>query len=405
MYHNKNPKSNSNCPYCGDSPVNHTLAYISQSLSVYFDPILSKIAGGRNSFLSKFIKWVNRVYIFLANKMGILWFGKNINNAKTTRSKVIWQEANSRGIKMEQIIIYGKPIEQYRAKINNKWFYFESLPIPPYLPQDSYNFIDDKFLLKELLTKNNIPVPRSISVSNLKQALEIFHTFTGPIIIKPRVGSRGRHTTVYIKSEEEFIKAFKSAQVLCKYVVIEDYLAGPVCRATIVNGKLVGFFVAKAPIIMGDGHKNIKQLITEKNLLEASIPFEQMGKNQKVEDIIITDELLEFIERQGYKLDSVLESGKKLQLIHRTGRFFGGETEEFLPKIHPELKRIIEQAGRVVNVPVVGFDVIIENPQDDPNNQKWGIIEANSLPFIDLHYFPLYGEPINIAKYIWDLWE
>jgi hypothetical protein len=47
----------------------------------------------------------------------------------------------------------------------------------------------------------------------------------------------------------------------------------------------------------------------------------------------------------------------------------------------------------------------MENPQDDPNNQKWGIIEANSLPFIDLHYWPLYGEPVNIASYVWDLWE
>ncbi len=398
--HTNKVKNKSKCSYCGDSPVNHIFAYIGQSLSVYLDPILSPIVGGGSSLLNKALKYFNLFYVFFSTKIGVLWFGKNINDAKTTRSRVIWEEANRRGIPMQQLIIYGKPIEQYRAKIKNKngklkWFYFESLPIPPYLPQDNYNFIDDKFLLKNLLTKNNIPVPRSVSVSKLNEAIDVFKTFTGPVIVKPRVGSRGRHTTVYINNQDELIKAFKCAEQLCKFVVIEEYLTGSVCRATIVNKKLVGFFVAKAPSVVGDGSNTIQELINIKN----------QNRHPKVDEVVVNVELLEFIERQGYKLDSVLENNKKLQLIHRTGRFFGGETEEFLPKIHPTLKNILEHAGSVVDVPVVGLDVIIENPQDDPNNQKWGIIEANSLPFIDLHYWPLYGEPINIASYVWDLWE
>ncbi len=393
-------KNKSNCDYCGDSPVNHSLSYISQSLGVFLDPLLLKIAGKRNSLLQKILKIFNKIYIFLSTKMGIVWFSKNINNTKTTRSKVIWQEANKRGILMQQMVIYGKPVEQYRAKIKNKkgklkWFYFESLPIPPFLNQDNYNFIDDKFLLKNLLNKNNIPVPKSISVSNLKQALNVFRTFNGPVIVKPRVGSRGRHTTVYINDEQDFIKAFKCAQVLCKYVVVEEHLIGSVCRATIVNKKLVGFFVAKSPSITGDGFSTISKLIEEKN----------KNKNEKVDNIVITNEHLEYLSRQGYDLNSILEKEKTIPVLSRTGRFFGGETEEFLPKIHPKLKNILEKAGDIVDVPVVGFDVIIKNPELDPDTQKWGIIEANSLPFIDLHYFPLYGEPINIASYIWDLWE
>jgi D-alanine-D-alanine ligase-like ATP-grasp enzyme len=64
----------------------------------------------------------------------------------------------------------------------------------------------------------------------------------------------------------------------------------------------------------------------------------------------------------------------------------------------------MEKAGVVLGAPVVGFDVIIENPTEDPDTVRWGIIEANSLPFIDLHYLPLHGTPSNPASAVWDLW-
>jgi hypothetical protein len=42
---------------------------------------------------------------------------------------------------------------------------------------------------------------------------------------------------------------------------------------------------------------------------------------------------------------------------------------------------------------------------NDPDMQHWGIIECNSLPFINLHHFPIEGNPENVASKIWDLWK
>jgi D-alanine-D-alanine ligase-like ATP-grasp enzyme len=92
-------------------------------------------------------------------------------------------------------------------------------------------------------------------------------------------------------------------------------------------------------------------------------------------------------------------------LTHRTGRLFGGETRELLASVHPKLRDTLERAVRTLDVPVVGLDVIIKDPEADPDTQTWGIIEANSLPFIDLHYLPLYGTPSNPAAQVWDLWK
>ncbi len=385
------------CVYCGDSPVNHNLAYISQSFSLLITPLVEKLTFLENKkFFIKLLDLVHRFYIHFSQKLKILWFGKNKADALTGRARVIWDEAEKRGIEMQQMIVYGKALEQYRAKINgDKWFYFESLPIPQHLPQASYDYIDDKVALKKVLSEAGICVPKSFSVKNEKEALEAFEKLNKPLIVKPRVGSRGRHTSVFINTKEELLNAFHIARRLCRYVAIEEYLFGPVCRATLVSGKVVGFFVGMPPYVVGDGIHTVQELINVKNKI----------RPERVEEIQINKEVSEYMMRQGYTIDSVLPANVKLTILFRTGRFFGGETRECLPAVHSKLKDYMERAVLAINVPVVGFDVIIPDPEIDPDTQKWGIIEANSLPFIDLHYYPLYGEPVNIAAHIWDLWK
>jgi cyanophycin synthetase len=83
----------------------------------------------------------------------------------------------------------------------------------------------------------------------------------------------------------------------------------------------------------------------------------------------------------------------------------GGETHEIPESIHPKLHALIERLSQLLDVPLAGFDLIIPDPEADPDIQKWGILEANTLPFIDLHYNPLYGKTSNVAVAIWDLWQ
>lgn len=327
--------------------------------------------------------------------IGILKWSNDTEKAVTGRSKIIWEEAKERGIHMQQAVIFGKPVELYRAKINGKNFVFTSLPIPAHLPQSGYTWLDDKFKLSEELRKAGIASPKSIQVSifgtNIKKILS---DLSMPIIVKPKDGSRGRHTTTNIKNEEELRKALKLGRQITLFMVAQEHLFGSVYRATIVDGKLVGFFKANPPQVTGDGKKTIKELIGEKN----------KNKPERLSDITVNEDLLQFIERQGYTLESVVPAGKTIDLSAKTGRMYGGYTKEMLPEVHPKFHQIFEKAATVVKVPVAGFDLIIENPLEDPNTQRWGIIECNSLPFIDLHYMALEGKPVNLAKNVWDLW-
>jgi len=388
------------CKACGNSPVNHRATYLMATASIWQGN--AEIRFNRFPLFSRIERALRRVFLSidafnyrLFGKMGVIRFSTEVTKAKSYRSQVIWEEAKRRGIRMEQMLFLGRYTDMYRALIDGRWVFFESLPVPARLHQGAYGWIDDKVLLNTMLRKGGIPMPRAFGVRSEAEALEAFKTCDGFVVTKPQSGSRGRHTTTFIRDEEMLRKGFRSAQMLCRYVCVTEHLRGSVCRGTAIAGRLAGFFQADPPRVVGDGVSTISGLIAKKNAT----------KPDRVEDIILTGEHEAFLGRQGLSGGSVPASGERIDLSHRTGRLFGGETRELLQSVHPKLKTYLEKAATTLGVPVVGFDLIIENPEADPDTQKWGIIEANSLPFIDLHYLPLHGTPSNVAAAVWDLWE
>ncbi len=384
------------CADCGNSPVNHFGTYCSQTFSVWSSN-RERDAG----LLHTVSRWgdvlFDRVepYIYIsAAALPFARFAHDPSRAATYRSQVVWEEARRRGIPMEQLTLFGAHTEVYRAHINDEWFYFNSLPIPPRLARDIHKSVDDKYELKRVLQQAGIPTPRVASATTLQDAKAALREFGVPVAVKPQVGSRARHTTVRV-GEDDIASAFAAAQQLCRYVAVEEYMEGSVCRGTVVGGKLAGFFQGEAPRVMGDGISTIRSLVEQRNA----------HKPERVQDIVLTPEHERFLSRLGYSPDSVLPLGVATALTHRTGRLFGGRTRELLGSEHPALRAYLERAAAAVRAPVVGFDLIIKDPEADPDAQKWGIIEANSLPYIDLHYLPLEGTPSPVASAVWDLWD
>ena len=385
------------CSACGTGAVNHDVARLFNIL----DEILNKTVGAL--FLKLRIPnesaLADRVYGYLTvllSLVGLVRFSSDRSKASSGRSELIWEEAARRGIRMEQIVVAGRYIEQYRAKLQGRWFYFVSIPIPPWISQVDYVWVDDKLALAHKLEESHIPVPRARLASSWSEALRAFDELTKPVIVKPRFGSRGRHTTTNINTHEELLTAYDLAKQIARELVVEEHLFGSVCRATLVSGKLVGFFSANPPQVTGDGVQAVSTLIEARN----------KTRPERIGPIEITDDLTTFITRKGYTLDSILPSGIVLDLSAKTGRFYGGYTREFpLETVHPKMRETVERLAKLIDAPVLGFDLISTDPTVDPDTLRWGVIECNSLPFIDLHYYALEGTPNDIAPHIWDLWN
>lgn len=388
------PNQSQKCIYCGNNPTNHTVSFFMQTIMVPLSPIFKFFALIHNRYIDILAGYIFTPYLWVFRILHLWGINTDPEKAFTERSKVIWLEARARGIVMEQITIFGKPVEQYRAKIRGRWVYFESIPIPPELNARSYAWMDDKWELKNFLRKNNIPVAFGGSVSNEAHALKIFNQGRKPFITKPRLGSRGRHTSTFLTDEKSFLQGFKIAKQLSHFVIAEEQLFGSVYRGTYVGGEVVGILRGDPPRITGDGVHTIEELIKIKN----------KNKNQKVKDVIITPLLKEFIGRQNLTVDSIIEKDKTIDLSEKIGLSYGGYAVEEITKTHPKIINYIKRAGDALNAPVIGFDFIIPDITLDPDTVHWGIIEANSLPFINLHHFPMDSEPVNVASKVWDLW-
>ncbi len=385
------------CAACNDSPVAHTPLYITSSLEAWLaDHSLPRFVTGPVfiRFRNLLADWVLASFVQGALFLRMATLSRDRERACTYRSQVVWEEAVRRGIDMEQLLIFGKPTEIYRARYNGVRIYFQSIPVPDDLVSAQFDRLDDKHYFKKLLHDNGISVSAAHVVTNVEDARRIFETMTKPVVVKPRIGTRARHTTTNIHTLQEFEAAIALAQVICAYTLIEEHYVGAVSRATVVAGKLQGFLQMLPARVTGDGIHTIRELIKEKN----------STRPERVAEIVLDPEHKAFLARSGYSEDTVLEKGITTDLSRRTGRFEGGATREIRDSIHPKLRASIEHAAQILKTPLVGFDIIVPDPESDPDEQRWGFLEANSLPYIDLHYFPLEGRPSNVASAVWDLW-
>lgn len=384
------------CYYCGNNPIPHLVARINEYITLFNKPLLWLGQSSLGRFVERLLDWVAVPLCRIGALLRVVVYSTDISKAATSRSQVIWEEAERRGIQMRQLVIFGRKTDLYEARLaDGRVIVFESIPIPSRLRTGALDWMDDKLELKKRLQQASIPVARGGAFTRFAPMVSLFKTLTPPVIVKPALGSRGRHTTTTIYTEEQLRTAFDIGKQISRRLVVEEHLVGSVYRATIVAGVLYGVLRGDPPRITGDGIKDIRALIVEKN----------KTKPPQVKEYSIGPLTDSFLARSGYVLDTVLPAGTTIDLTEKIGLSYGGFSAEDFTRTHPETKKILEAAGRLVNFPVIGFDFIIPDITKEPRGQKWGIIEANSLPFIDLHHRPAEGEPINVAAAVWDLWN
>lgn len=387
------------CRQCGDAPTAHIPAYIAGTLEAWIadrgiappDSVRGRVSGYVSRVFDVFVDWA----LDACCVAGLFRISTDPEKACSYRSQIVWEEAIARGLQMEQLMLFGKLTELYRVRQAGTWRYFQSLPVSADSRRVMYAGLDDKLKFKQLLKSIDIPCPRAECVKNLREARVAFGRLQKPVITKPRIGSRARHTTTNIREEKDLDSGFRSAQTLCRQVIIEEHIEGGVSRATVVDGRLEGFLQLLPARVVGDGKHTITELIHTKN----------KTRPLSVGEVVLDEEHIAYLKRTGYTENSVIERGKMIDLSRRTGRFEGGATREILERVHPKLRAYAEKAAKALHAPVVGFDIIIPDPESDPDTQRWGFLEANSLPFIDLHYLPLEGKPSPVARAVWDLWD
>ncbi len=202
---------------------------------------------------------------------------------------------------------------------------------------------------------------------------------------------------IHIDTPEKLIIGFKKAKKLSPLVVVEEELRGYLFRGTLIGGKLAGVVKRDQPEVKGDGVHTLQELMDEEN--------KRPERNGPIFHKMIIDKEAETeLKRQNVKLTDIINKDKVVTFSQKTSRGCGGTTTEVTDITHRDNVEMLEHVARFLADPLIGVDFIMEDVTKSwKGEQHCGIIECNSLPFIDLHHYPLFGKPNNIAGKLWDL--
>jgi len=387
-------KSKKYCVDCGGAQVNHHIMYTSILLGAIMEP---------------WTNWMNK----LMPESSFDWFGPTVTKTLTFlklgkithepeeddsgRTRVLWEEAKKRGIDMYEFRLFGIGHDIFVSKYKGDTRFFDVLPRPKVYDPKGLEWMDNKGKMKEHFEKAGIKVARGGVTHSLKKALAIFRSLDKPVITKPNLGSRSRHTTTHINTEEEFKKSFLKARQLSPWVMIEEELSGYVFRGTVIGGKLIAVLRREPAYVIGDGIHNIEGLIDieNKNPMRNGKIFHQLSYDE---------EAVKELANWGHTKDTIAKNGEIITLGQKTSRAVGGGITDTTDIVHPDNKIMLEKVAEVLNDPLIGVDFIMDDVAISWKDQpKCGVIECNSAPFIDLHHFPLVGKPHNVAAALWDI--
>jgi len=232
---------------------------------------------------------------------------------------------------------------------------------------------DDKTLTNRLLGRAGLAVPDQREVKDADEALQFLGEYSC-IVIKPARGEQGRGVFVGLQDENAVRRAFDAARKLSDVVIAEQFVSGADLRIIVIGGEVVAAAVREPASIVGDGIHPISELIEKQSRRrsaatrgESSIPMDA--------------ETMRCVEEAGFDMESVLPEGRVLTVRKTANLHTGGTITDVTASLHPGLAEAAMKAAAILEMPVAGFDFLVEAP----DRSHYVIVEANERPGLANH--------------------
>jgi cyanophycin synthetase len=257
---------------------------------------------------------------------------------------------------------------------------------------------DDKMLTKEILEREGVPVPEG-GVAHPKKAMELASEIGFPVVVKPLIGNHGRGISVNITSEEELKMAIASARKIHDKVIIERYIEGIDHRILVINKKFVAAARREPTPIIGDGTSTIRELIKKIN----EDPRRGIGHEKVLTRLEVDYMTKRLLELRKMSLDTVLEKGKRITIKSTANLSMGGTSVDVTDEVHPVVRAMAERVARIVNMDIMGIDVIANDLLTPLKPGEAGVVEINAAPGFRMHIKPYEGRSRNVARPVLDM--
>lgn len=231
----------------------------------------------------------------------------------------------------------------------------------------------NKAVTRRILGAAGLYVPAQIPAGNEETNREFLERY-GSIVVKPADGEQGRGVVVDIRSEDALKKVLARARRSGEQILLEQYVEGQDLRIIVIGFEVVAAAVRRPPQVVGDGRLTIRTLIEKQSRRRAAATN---GESR----IPLDDETRRVVASAGYGLDDILPANETLTVRKAANLHNGGTIHDVTELLHPDLAEAAVKAAKVLDIPVVGLDMIVTAP-DQPD---YVIIEANERPGLANH--------------------
>lgn len=320
------------------------------------------------------IIFLNTIIIYL---LKIFIMSKHMTHWSVS-SQIFKEESELLGLDFE-IIVPDKNLFLIKSKDKEVLFKSTDFGINSSL---GLKIADDKELTYSILERNWLPIAKTQYI--FEKELESFdwlvmNEFKFPVIIKPVDEDHGNGVCMNIVSIEELQKKLKSSFELYPKMIIQEQITWDECRVLVVLWEVILALKRIPPFVIGDGKSTVWELIEKENTTN---PLRQQNYSAPLGLIKADSELIDYIDKQWYKLESIVPDQTKLQLRGNSNLGTWWTIEEVTDILNEETKRICIEATQKSWLWICWVDILTSDFSKTLSETRWVILELNATPWI-----------------------
>ncbi|HVE60473.1 MAG TPA: cyanophycin synthetase, partial [Chitinophagaceae bacterium] len=220
-----------------------------------------------------------------------------------------------------------------------------------------------------------------------------------PVVLKPISGNHGKGATTDITNWEGAVHALEGAQKYGRSVICEKFITGFDFRILVINYKFVCAALRTPASVVGDGTKNIQQLIDEVN----KDPRRGYGHEKVLTQITIDDFTWKMLNDKGYTLETIPAKDELVLLKPTANLSTGGTSTDVTEEVHPANIFMCERIAQIVGLDICGIDIMAPDLKMPIKENGGAVLEVNAAPGFRMHIEPTVGIARNVAEPVVDM--
>lgn len=285
----------------------------------------------------------------------------------------------------------------YLLKIEEKYFGFGKIPKFPLndamaraLSRDkTYSYMmAENIGLKvpegDYFLKNDEKYVQHWMGKSMDEALVYADEVGYPVYVKPNSLAMGKGCRM-VFGKSDLVDQLGQIFQMDHIALIQKCVEGDEYRIVVLEGEIILVYQKKAPNIVGDGKKEVQQLVDEKN---------------KTNNKLVVD--WDLVRNLGYDKAKILEENKKLRINSNANLSMGGEIKEVVSVVPDVFKDYVAQVNRVFGLRLYGLDLIVG---DLSVADSYIFLEINADPGFDglIRYDRILAKEMIVKILKWSL--